>query len=141
MGTKDPPLNKDNSRAFELSSQPGTAGAATYKVAMRVLQGDEDLRSKLIWAKDCNNVLAGLNIVAVTPALTLLSSVMSETFHGHLTLAVTTRAELNKEAAIKTAEDAGDDEEKGRAEARPVDECRTLDNIKNAITPTNLFRS
>ena len=32
VGTKDPPLNKDNSRAFELSSQLGTAGAATFKV-------------------------------------------------------------------------------------------------------------
>ena len=43
VGTKDPPLNKDNSRTFELSSQPGTPNAATYKVSIRVLQGDEDL--------------------------------------------------------------------------------------------------
>ena len=52
VGTKDPPLNKDNSRTFELSSQPGTDGAATYKSSVRILQGDEDLRSKLVWVKD-----------------------------------------------------------------------------------------
>ena len=108
--------------------------AATCKVSIRILQGDEDLRSKLIWVKDCKSMLAGLNITSVTPALTLLSSIMSETCYGHLTLAANASAELNKEAAIKTAEEANDDEAKTQAEARAVDDYRTLDDVKNAIS-------
>ena len=134
MGTKDPPLNKDNSRTFELSSQPGTQGAATYKASVRILQGDEDLRSKLTWVKDCKAMLAGLHISTVDPALTLSSSVMSETCYGHLTIALDARAQLIQEAAIKQADEDNDNAAKAEAEGHDPSHYRTFDLVKEAIS-------
>ena len=118
VGTKDPPLNKDNSRTFELSSQPGTDNAATYKSSVRILQGDEDLRSKLTWVKDCESMLTGLHVTTVEPAMKLLASVMSEMCYGHLTLALNARAQISKDAEIQQAVANADDGARATAEGR-----------------------
>ena len=78
-------------------------------------------------------MLAGLNISEVEPALTLLSSVMSETCLGHLTFAVDTSAELSKKKAVKDAEEANDNDLKDQEEAKDPSEFRTIDHVKNAI--------
>ena len=55
-------LDKTNSVSWELSSQPGVAGAATYKFQARVLQGDEDARQMVRWRLDVQKVCVGLHV-------------------------------------------------------------------------------
>ena len=50
-GTTAPPLDKNNSRIFDLKTQPGVDDSSTYKMTARVLEGDEDLRCKITWAR------------------------------------------------------------------------------------------
>jgi len=62
--TEDPKLyklDKTNSVSWELSTIPGTAGAATYKCQVRILQGDETPRQMIRWRLDVLKVCQGLN--------------------------------------------------------------------------------
>ncbi len=58
-------LDKTNSVTWDLSTVPGTAGAATYKFQCRVLQGDESPRQMLRWRLDVMKVVAGLNVTTL----------------------------------------------------------------------------
>ena len=100
---------------------------------MRILQGDEDLRSKLTWAKNCKDMLTGLAVNDTGPAMTLLSSVMSTTCCGCLTLSIDVSAQVRKEAAIKTAVDANGENAENEAKAKTREEYWTINNVKNAI--------
>ena len=81
-GTTAPPLDKNNSRIFDLQTQPGQPNSPTYKMTARVLEGDEDLRCKIIWARDIQAVMAGLNVTDLIPRLPLVKTLMSTTCHG-----------------------------------------------------------
>jgi hypothetical protein len=58
-------LDKTNSVSWELSTVPGTAGAATYKFQCHVLQGDETPRQMIRWCLDVMKVVTGLNVNTV----------------------------------------------------------------------------
>ena len=58
-------LDKTNSVSWELSTVPGTAGAATYKFQCRVLQGDKTPRQMIRWRLDVMKVVTGLNVNTV----------------------------------------------------------------------------
>ena len=49
-------LDKTNSVLWELSTRPGTAGAATYKFQGRILAGDETPRQMMRWRQDVTNM-------------------------------------------------------------------------------------
>ena len=53
-GTSSDELTKDNSKTFEISTAPGIRNATTYKMSVRVYNGNEDLRTKIQWVKDVN---------------------------------------------------------------------------------------
>ena len=55
-------LDKTNSISWELSSRPGTAGAATYKFQCRILTGDETPRQMIRWRQDVIKVCVGLHV-------------------------------------------------------------------------------
>jgi hypothetical protein len=54
-------LKKSNSHYWELKTQPGVDDSPTYQIQMRILQGDESVRQKLLWRYDMLRVLVGLN--------------------------------------------------------------------------------
>jgi hypothetical protein len=58
-------LDKTNSITWELSTQPGTANAATYKYQVRILTGSKTPRQLVRWRMDLNQVVAGLNLTTV----------------------------------------------------------------------------
>ena len=58
-------LDKTNSVTWELSTQPGTAGAATYKYQVRILTGSESPRQLIRWRTDLAQVVRGLNLTTV----------------------------------------------------------------------------
>ena len=55
-------LNKTSSVSWELSTQPGTVGAPTYKFQVCLLQGDETPRQMVHWRIDVQRVCVGLNV-------------------------------------------------------------------------------
>ena len=55
-------LDKTNSISWELSTRPGTAGAATYKFQSRILTGDETVRRMIRWRQDVLKVCVGLDV-------------------------------------------------------------------------------
>jgi hypothetical protein len=58
-------LDETNSITWELSTQPGTANAATYKYQVRILTGSKTPRQLVRWRMDLNQVVAGLNLTMV----------------------------------------------------------------------------
>ena len=58
-------LDKSNSTLWELSTRPGTAGAATYKYQVRTLTGTENPRQILRWRDDVIKVCVGLNVTTL----------------------------------------------------------------------------
>ncbi len=82
-GTTADKLDKSNSKTFELSSNPGSQGAATFKATVRVLQGHEDLRSKIEWVKDTEAVLEGTNTTTLTPARNIVKAVLGPVTHNY----------------------------------------------------------
>ncbi len=57
-------LTKDNSVTIEISTNPGTAGAAKVKLSVRILSGRESIRSAITWKADVEKAVKGLNINA-----------------------------------------------------------------------------
>ena len=55
-------LDKTNSISWELSTRPGTAGAATHKFQCRILTGDETPRQMMRWRQDVLKVCVGLHV-------------------------------------------------------------------------------
>ena len=54
--------DKDDLTSIEISSQPGTAGAARVKVAVKILEGLDDGPLELIaWRKSVEHAFVGLN--------------------------------------------------------------------------------
>ena len=58
-------LDKTNSVSWELSTIPGTAGAATYKFQCRILTGDEQPRQMMQWLQDVKKVCIGLHVTTL----------------------------------------------------------------------------
>ena len=56
---KEEPLTKHNARSFDVKFNPGDANSATYKMSVRILDGTENLRQTLKWAKDVQRVIQG----------------------------------------------------------------------------------
>ena len=55
-------LNNTNSVAYHLLSNPADADSSKYKVIARIIDGTEDIRTLILWSKDVDKVLKGLNL-------------------------------------------------------------------------------
>ena len=69
-------LDKTNSISWELSSRPGTAGAATYKFQCRILTGDETPRQMMRWRQDTLNVCKGLSVTTLATRRPIMETCM-----------------------------------------------------------------
>ena len=62
-----------------LRSNPTDEDSPKYKIAVRILQGDESCREILNWRKDVEKILAGLNVTTHTPAIPIIETLMGDT--------------------------------------------------------------
>ena len=69
-------LNKSNSILWELSTRPGTAGAATYKFQCRVLTGNETPRQMMRWQHDVTKVCVGLDVTTLVTRRPIMEACM-----------------------------------------------------------------
>ena len=111
-GTSAEPLDKYNSKLFDLSIQPGVNGAATYKMTGRILSGAEDLRTKILWVKDTWTIIQGNNAAQVDPrkaiVRTLTTSQTYSVFKTSMQELAQIRYDADLAAALLTDVTAGD---------------------------------
>ena len=69
-------LDKTNSVSWELSTRPGTTGAATYKFQCRILTGDETPRQMMRWRQDVLKVCVGLNVTSLATRRPIMETCM-----------------------------------------------------------------
>ena len=76
---EDEDLPSGSSVQFLLRSDPADADSPKYKVACRVLQGDEDVRTMIRWCLDTDRVLNGLNVTTYGPRIQMVETMMRGT--------------------------------------------------------------
>ena len=97
-------LNKNNSTSWELKTVPTDNTSPTYKVMVRILEGNETPRQILRWHKDVLRVCNGVNAATLETREPIMEACMRP---GPLnTFNATTRAyaETAYQAALETAE-------------------------------------
>jgi hypothetical protein len=87
-------LDKTNSVTWELSTVPGTNGAATYKFQCRILQGDETQRQILCWLRGVTKVVTGLNVTTVQTGVLQGSDGTRAGHHGTRSMSAYKRVRL-----------------------------------------------
>ena len=70
-------LTKENSTGYELLSVPADPDSHKYRVQVRVLKGDENLRTLLNWRLSVQKVIKGLNVTNYTNAQALAETLMT----------------------------------------------------------------
>ena len=64
---------------FTLKATPADANSPTYKTNMHVLQGDEDIRSILIWHRGVARVVHGLGLNAYVDMVNIVETMIEGT--------------------------------------------------------------
>lgn len=72
-------LSKENSTTFSLHTDVADNDSPTYKVNVRILQGDEELRALLRWKRTVLQIIEGLGINAVGAKMQVLETMMRGT--------------------------------------------------------------
>ena len=96
-------LDKTNSTSWDLSTQPGTAGAPTYKFQVRILQGDETPRQMTRWRLDVTKVCVGLNVTTKATRCPIMEASMRAGPLTGFNAAIETIGREAKKKALETA--------------------------------------
>ena len=105
-GTSAEPLDKYNSKSFDLSIQPGTRNAPTYKMTGRILNGTEDLRTKILWVRDTWTIITGNNAADVDPRKALVRTLTTAQTYSIFETSMTELAQIRYDAALEVALEA-----------------------------------
>ena len=122
-------LSKNNSTSWELKTVPNDANSPTYKVMVRILEGNETPRQICRWHKDVLRVCVGVNATTLETREPIMKACMRpgpiNTFHA------TTRAyaEAAYEAALEAA--AQTDATNGNTDAADAVRAQGLDHYRN----------
>ena len=126
-------LDKSNSVSWELSTRPGTAGAATYNFQGRILTGDETPRQMMRWRQDVLKICTGLHVTTLDTRKPIMLALMRAgpvaVFEGALTALakVDYLTELNK--ALQDDQAAGDTTASDAVKANGIDHYRDNDHL------------
>ena len=138
-------LDKTNSVSWELSTQPGTAGAPTYKYQVRVLTGTETARQMLRWRLDVIKVCTGLNVTTLATKRPIMEACMRPGPLSNFNAAVEASAQVRYNAALETAyatdQVDGNAIASGRVIARGAGYYLHVDDLQQSLglTVTNLL--
>ena len=76
---KDEEVASNQMITYTLRSAPGDDNSPKYKVTINILQGDEDCRPLLGWHKKVHQILTGLNVTTMGPAIPIVGTLMVAT--------------------------------------------------------------
>ena len=134
----DKPKNEDL-RSFKLLTNPADNNSAKYEAKIRVIHGDEQLRTVIKWTKDIHRILTGLNLANMVNKHTIVKELLRGTA---LTTYETNRLQYLTVARLASATTIGDntvgDEAAKKAAydaelARPLDGYDRDDCLKFAL--------
>ena len=138
--TEDPEsykLDKTNSVSWELSTQPGTAGAPTYKFQARVLQGDESPWQMVRWRLDVARVCMGLKVTTLATRRPIMEACMRAGPLSAFSAAVQACAKQRYDAALETAlaadVAAGNTAASDAVKANGIDHYTNTGDLSNVI--------
>jgi hypothetical protein len=130
-------LDKTNSVTWELSTVPGTTGAAMYNFQCRVLQGDKTPRQMICWRLDVMKVVTGLNINTVATVWPIHEACMRTRPLASYASGITVCAQLlynaALEAALVTDQAAGDTVVSNAVRANRVDHYINVACLEEAL--------
>ncbi len=123
-------LDKGRSMEFTLRTVPADANSPKYKATIRILHGDESVRAILLWKKELNTVLNGLNATTIAQKVSIALTVM----RGTPSTLFETRLERLKMMAMQAAVDAAADAAaRNAARGRGLDHYAHIDHFNLAI--------
>ena len=125
-------LDKTNSISWELSSRPGTAGAAKYKFQCRILTGDETPRQMMRWRQDVTKVCIGIHVNTLETRRPIMEACMRAGPKAVFEGAINAQAKVAFLTALKAAK--ATDQTAGNTTASDAVEANGQDHyIENAM--------
>jgi hypothetical protein len=136
-------LDKNNSVSYNLRTIPPDDDSPTYKCVVRVLAGNESVRSIIKWKNDAIKVAKGLNAIDLASKLPIFETLMRT---GPLALfgqSMLAQATVAMEAAIAAAANAAAARlirDAGPAPHQDVDHCEpALDFVVSQLLPRKVL--
>ena len=131
-------LDKSNSVSWDLSTQPGTADAVTYKYVARVLDGSETPRQIIRWRASVTKVTTGLNVTTLETKLPIIEAMMRPQPLGIFRQSLTACARMAYDTALRGA---ADNAARQVIIGQGVDHYRVVAHLDTAVnmTVTNLL--
>jgi len=141
-------LTKANSASWDVKVNPGEADSASYKLIVRILEGDENMRQLLRWRTDLKRVCVGLNATTVASQraiiLALMRSNPTAVFNAKMYVCAGNRYDTAMENA-EAADLARNDNQTAAADAvenngrehclRPADIETSINAVITALLP------
>ena len=121
-------LNASNSVSYLLRVKPSDNDSPTFKKYIRVLSGNESVRTVLTWSEDQAQVIQGLNITDEADIYALTKGVLT----GSAKTIYTTKVETDCTAAKTLAVAAATAANKAAEQAKPLTDYLTSRMIRDA---------
>ena len=96
-------LTKDNSVAWDVRVTPNSDTSPTFKLTVRILSGDEEIRQLIRWFSDVKKVVRGINATTFAEARPIYEALMRETPKGVFNRELELSAILEKNNALEVA--------------------------------------
>ena len=126
-------LSKDNATSWELRTVPTNAASPTYKLMVRILEGNETPRQIVRWRKDVIKLCIGVNANTRESRQPIMEACMRPGPMNIFTATLRAHAELAYNEAMKTAlaadTTAGNTDASDAVRANGIDHYRTDDHL------------
>ena len=96
-------LTKDNSVTWDVRVTPNSDTSPTFKLTVRILSGDEEIRQLIRWFSDVKKVVRGINATTFAEARPIYEALMRETPKGVFNRELELTAILEKNNALEVA--------------------------------------
>lgn len=99
-------MTNENSVSYQLLTNPADPNSPKYKKSVRVLDGSENPRTVLRWARDVHQVLRGLAVTDGTPQYQIMLDLVSSSAAALLRQKAEELGSARQQNAVSTAADA-----------------------------------
>ena len=123
------PLNSSNSVSYSLRVSPTDVDSPTYKKYVRVLTGNENVRTVLTWINDSALVKTGLNITSPQNEYVLLKNLLKGSAKTIYTESAETQAKNQKDTDVAAE---ADPTAKAALRARAIESFLSEDMLREA---------
>ena len=130
-------LTKGNSVTWEVRTLPTDNNSPTYKLSVRMLEGDETVRQMITWRMDVVKACVGLNATTLTSRRPIMEACMRTRPYTLFTQSLKAQAQEAYDAALKTALEtdatAGDTTASTAVRNQGVDHYRDNGHLDKAL--------